>query len=324
MSLYNNIEKIKYTKSTSEVVNLKEYIVFENERKQIKYIVFKFMNNVSQPLIGMEFEVNQYNLEGALVETSVVVYDNPLAGANEEFVPNAKLKVNYSCKTISIKLRKAAYDRFIWNDGEYEDNSYKFEHYHRDEQSRQPAPAPAPEEKNEPQPKKKKQQGKPFELKNQTKKNIARFPAVFLAFVFIVVSVFVGLSLYFFKGRSDKFTLEDFKLRQLDGNDVSIYGYVGDKEDLEIPEKIGDYTVVRIESGAFTGCKMKTVTISVSSKAWYRIEREAFVNCKNLVSIYSTGKIDIIDATTVQDICKNCNPLLNIYMPNANPVSPKK
>ncbi len=205
MSSYNNIEKIKYTKSTSEVVNLIEYIVFDNEREEEKYIVFKFVNNVNQQLLGMEFEVNQYNIDNELIEKSVVIYDKFLAKATESFVPAAKLKVNYACKSISVKLLKAAYDRFLWNEGEYEDNSYKFEHYFRDEQSKKPsAPAENSGKKGKKDDKKQKSSGKKFELKNQTKKNIARFPAVFLSIVFIIICAFVGVSLYFFKDRAEK------------------------------------------------------------------------------------------------------------------------
>ena len=320
MSLYNNIEKIKYSKATSEVINLKEYIVFENERKQEKYVVFKFVNNVSQQLLGMEFEVFEYNIDGDIVESTVVVYDKPLAGPNAEFVPNAKLKVNYACKTISVKLHKAAYDRFLWKEGEYEDNSYKFEHFHRDEQSRGTAPAaPAKKERipNPPRKKPQKVSGKKFELKNQTKKNIARFPAVFLAFVFIAASVFVGVSLYFFKDRSKRFTLQDYKLRLVDATakTVSIYGYVGEDDELVIPGKIGDYTVTRIQSGAFKDCKATSITINVdpSANGWYYIEKEVFVNCKNLSYVYSEG--EIIVACTKAQLCKGCSP--EIRMSNA-------
>ena len=243
MSSYNNIEKIKYTKNTSEVVNLKEYIVFENERKQEKYIVFKFSNEVNQQLLGMEFEVSQYNVDGALAESSVVIYDRFLAKANEEFVPPAKLKVNYACKTISVKLLKAAYDRFLWNEGEYEDNTYKFEHYYRDEQPRSFAPVPPPVKrgKEEKRAEKKRANQKKFELKNQTKKNIARFPAVFLTFVFLLVCAFVGVSLYLFRKNADRFTLDASALREPDGKAVTVYGDVGTDDALMVT----DVTVIK-------------------------------------------------------------------------------
>ena len=305
MSLYNNIEKIKYTKKTSEVVNLQEYIVFENERKEEKFIVFKFANNVNQQLLGMEFEVSQYNIDGLLVESSVVIYNSFLANANEEFVPKAKLKVNFLCKTISVKLLKAAFDRFLWDEGEYKDNSYKFEHYYRDEQSRRPAAVMAAPGQGQSAPAQ-KFKGKKFELANQTKKNIARFPAVFLAIVFLAVCAFIGVTLYLFRNNSDKFTLENYKLRIVDGNDVSIYGYVGDEAQLTIPAEIGEYTVVKIDSGAFTSKKLQTVTIDAS----LRIEPYAFVGCSSLTRISSSKNITL--RGTIDQMCKGCSPKIDI------------
>ena len=307
MSLYNNIEKIKYSKNTSEVVNLKEYILFENEREEVKYIVFKFVNEVNQQLLGMEFEVSQYNLDGALIETSIVIYDRFLAKANEEFVPNAKLKVNYGCNTISVRLLKAAFDRFLWNEGEYEDNSYNFEHYYRDENSQKPAPAPEKQEKK-PKKEKKKRIGKKFELKRQTKKNIARFPAFFLALIFIAVSAFVGVSLYFFEKNSKRFTIDDFKLRIVYEDKVSIYSYVGDAKIVRIPQTLGDYDVIMIESGAFTDCIMKEIEINAD----LTIEKHAFVNCKNLKIIYSQPTVTISTLCDPADICKGCDPYISL------------
>ena len=78
MSSYNSIEKIKYTDDISDAVSLDEYIVFGNERNEEKYIVFKFYNNVNQKLLGMKFEVSQYDMHDNLIERSVVIYNNCL------------------------------------------------------------------------------------------------------------------------------------------------------------------------------------------------------------------------------------------------------
>ena len=61
MSSYNNIEKIKYTKNQQDVVALKEYIIFDDEMKKDKHIVFKFINNLNQNLYEIKFEVCQYD-----------------------------------------------------------------------------------------------------------------------------------------------------------------------------------------------------------------------------------------------------------------------
>ncbi len=75
MSSYNNITKIKYTDNASDLVRLNEYIIFQDDKAKRKYIVFKFTNNVTQQLLGLQFEVNQYNVDGALIEKSVVAYN---------------------------------------------------------------------------------------------------------------------------------------------------------------------------------------------------------------------------------------------------------
>ena len=53
MSSFNNVRKIKYFRDPDAVVALEEYIVFEDERAEEKFVVFKFVNNISQQLLGM-------------------------------------------------------------------------------------------------------------------------------------------------------------------------------------------------------------------------------------------------------------------------------
>ena len=63
------------------------------------------------------FEVSQYDIDGNLVEKSVVIYNKFLSKPNASFVPNAKLKVNFAFKTLSVRLVQAAFDRFLWKEG---------------------------------------------------------------------------------------------------------------------------------------------------------------------------------------------------------------
>ena len=61
MNSFNNITKIRYDKSQKDIVNLVEYIIFEDERNNEKYLVFKFMFN----------QINsQYPLQWLLVYSS--------------------------------------------------------------------------------------------------------------------------------------------------------------------------------------------------------------------------------------------------------------
>ncbi len=286
MSSFNRIEKIKYTEDAEEVVSLLEYIVFANERAEKKYLVFKFVNNVNQQLLGMEFEVSQFDAADELIEKSVVIYNDFLSKANKTFVPQAKLLVNYDCSHITVRLIKAAFDRVIWKEGEFLDNSYKFEHYVRDEQYIEAVNGlNASAEKTatqKPSDRKSERSDVPFKLKNITRKNIARFPAVFSWIVCILIIAFVVASLFLFKANTDKITIDGYALRIIDKDSklVSVYGYEGD-DVLEIPAQIDGYTVTRIESGAFVKSKIKAVSFTES----IIVEEGAFQDCKRLVVI---------------------------------------
>lgn len=225
MSSYNNIVKIRYSEkqADADVVKLEEYIIFEDERAQQKYIVFKFVNNINQQLQGLEFEVNQYNLDNELVEKSIAIYDKFLAQPNEPFVPNAKLKVNYACQSISIKIVKAAYDRVIFDNGKFLDNSYKFDHYFDDafdignkkEDAKEGGAQGGKGGKNKKVAKRRAKGGevsvkgsapkkgvvladlpkmgkKSFAIENETTRNRAKFPTIFNIIAIVASLAFVG------------------------------------------------------------------------------------------------------------------------------------
>ena len=117
MSSYNRVEKIKYAKDPTDVVSLDEYIVFENARAEEKCVVFKFSNNLNQQLYELRFEVLQYDTEGDLLEKSVAIYKDFVAAPNAPFVPDAKLRINFACSRIQVRLIFAAFDRVKWEDG---------------------------------------------------------------------------------------------------------------------------------------------------------------------------------------------------------------
>ena len=304
MSSFNTVTKIKYNDNTSEPVALNEYIVFQDDKSKLKYIVFSFINNVTQQLLGMKFEVCQYNVDGDLIEKSVVAYDQFLAGAEEAFVPKAKLRVSYHCSTISVRLIQAAFDRFVWDEGEYKDNTYKFGMFYNDEvrpqgegETSQKPKAEKGKKKESKKRRKDKKVKHPYAIKDVTAGNHAKFPKVFNVLVVILVLVFVAGTLVLFKKDTKKFTQGDYHLRIVYENDVAIYGYTGSKSNLEIPEKIGKYTVTKIDSGAFKNSKISTVTINCD----LTIAEGAFVNCSNLTRVSSEHKI-----TVMENAFRNC------------------
>ena len=317
MSSYNNITKIKYTDNASDLVRLNEYIIFQDDKAKRKYIVFKFTNNVTQQLLGLQFEVNQYNVDGALIEKSVVAYNKFLASAEEDFVPKAKLRVSYRCTSISIRLIQAVFDRFVWKEGEYEDNCYKFTHFYRDEQApegEEPTVGGEPKrtkkaKKEKPEKvKKQKKSKRPFILRDATRKNLVKFPAVFNALVFVVVITFSVASLIIFKSTTTTFTEGDYQLRTVSGQTVAISGYTGTDTKLVIPEKIGKYNVTKIDKGAFN--KSEITSLTIECKLY--IDTDAFVNCNALKNVSSTKQIEVR-----QGAFRNCASLTTINLPYA-------
>lgn len=308
MSSYNNIEKIRYA-SEDCVVTLQEYIVFENEREREKYVVFKFSNNVSQQLLGMEFEVSQYDTDGNLIEKSVVIYNKFLSKPNSSFVPNAKLKVNFAFKTLSVRLVKAAFDRFLWKEGEFLDNSYKFEHYAADRDKEQPV---KPAQASQPavtyvKPQKSGRGALPFKAKNATRKNVPRFPGIFNFLICALVIAAIGVSIYLFTLKTTGFTLDNFDVKVINENDktVAITGYAGEETDLVIPATVGEYSVIRINADAFKNSKIETVTIEASAY----IESNAFSGCENLKTVASDKNLSVTENAFI-----NCTSLVTVNL----------
>ena len=294
MSLYNRIEKIKYTESLSDAVALDEYIVFSNERSELKYIVFKFFNNVNQKLLGMKFEVSQYDMHDNLIEKSVVIYNNFHAKPNSSFVPKAKLKVLYACKRISVRLIQAAFDRVMWNEGEYVDNTYKFEHFARDEryieESERPTPAPEKKPANK---REREELETRFTAKNVMRKNIAKFPKVFYWITSILVVIAIGITIWLFPSYSRKFTIDGYDLELVADRSVAIIGYEGDETSLVVPGELGGYKVRYVGKDAFA--HLSVVTIALPENIT-RIDAGAFHDLKNLKTVACAASSITVEA----------------------------
>lgn len=309
MSSFNSVTKIKYTGNSSEPVTLDEYIVFQDDKSKRKYIIFRFNNNVTQQLLGMQFEVCQYNVDNSLIEKSVVVYGQFLAGAGEQFVPKAKLRVSYNCTSVSVRLIQAAFDRFVWKEGEFEDNTYKFGMFYKDEtapQEEEPAPKNAKKIKGKKEKREKYKKSKhPFVMKDATTKNLTKLPAVFNVLVIVLVLAFVFVTLFMFKKDAKKFIDGDYLVRVINDDGVAVYGYLGSDSNLIIPEKLGGYTVTKIDGGAFENSKITSVTFNSE----VTVDTGAFVNCAKLEWVYSEYRITVLD-----DAFLNC-PAVNFIIP---------
>lgn len=317
MSSYNRIEKFKHSKNPSDVVALKEYILFTDDHAEEKCAMFKFYNTLNQPLNSIKFEVRQLDGNGEVLESSTVVYENCNAEANGYFVPNAKIKLSYECVSLAVKLEEACFDRVKWVKGEFEDNSYKFENYAGSSGSPAAvreavrAAAKANAEKEAEHAKKKKRVV--FSSESVARKNFAVFPAVWCAIICILVIAFTIASALIFKKQSSVIYIDGYDLR-VSGETATICGYDGGGDKITVPKSIGKYTVTKLADGAFKGARVKEVVITVADDVRYTIESRAFENCSKLEFVSSVGEGSI---TILGDAFKSCTSLTRISMPNA-------
>ena len=316
MSSYNNIRKIQYTKNPSDVVALKEYIIFEDGRDEEKFIVFKFVNNLNQSLLALKFEVLQFDAENKLLEKSEVLYDKFVAEANSPFVPNAKLKVNFACESVCVNLIFAAFDRVKWERGEFRDNTYKFDSYAYDVSSRAPVINQAATGKAakpvKTKAKKSKSKKETFGVKCISKKNLAKFPVVFNILFIILVAAFVAASLIYFRKTSSKIQIEGFDLQVISEDTAGVLGYDGNETELVIPEKLGDYTVVKINGGAFEKSKIKSVSFETGDIV---VENGAFNACGDLTTVTSSAGCGTV--TLMDYAFYNCAGITDISLPSS-------
>lgn len=301
MSSFNTVTKIKYTDNSGDPVTLDEYIVFQDDKANRKYIVFRFINNVTQQLLGMQFEVCQYDADGDMIEKSVVAYNKFLAGAEQEFTPKAKLRVSYNCASLSVRLIQAAFDRFVWEGGEFKDTTYKFDMFYHDEVKEREEEDEEEGKKGkkakhkavkEPKVKKTKvkKNKRPFVMKDATAGNISVFPRVFNVILMIAVLAFVVVSLFFFKKTAKRFTSGDYLVRVINAEEAAVYGYTGGR-DAVIPEKIDGYKIIKIDGGAFKNSDIATLTL----KGEVTIHAGAFVNCTNLSAILAEKPVIVLE-----------------------------
>lgn len=314
MSSYNNIRKIKYTKTPSDVVSLIEYIMFEDSRAKQKYVVFKFSNNVNQRLYEFKFTVLQYDAGRGLIEKSTVSHKDFIAEANDLFVPNAKLKLDFNCDSIEVKLESAVFDRISWVNGQFSDNPYRFDTY---AESVAKANAPAPAESNKKLTKAEKKAEKKnakdvgrkdkkrnkagYWIKNISRCNRAVFPSVFNV---IMCVIFVGLivfSAFYFKDTTGAFAFGDYVLCETSPGYVTVLDYTGEEQNLTLSSSLeaeseeASYTVSKIAKGAFSHSSLTTLTFNINRPLV--IEEGAFVGLGELTQVNgngSSGKITVM------------------------------
>lgn len=329
MTSFNRIQKFKYYSNKDEVVSLKEYILFEDERTLEKYLVFKFHNNLEQYLHEIRFEVSQFNKDGDLIEVSLLAYDKLDVGSYEEFVPEAKMKANKLCETIRVELKYAKFERVYWENNEFITIKYTKNDF-RNEVSKKDTlkEFKAPKDKLDDVSFKGKRK---IKIKNITKLNLSKAPKVFLAIFSIILVGFVIATAVYHRFNTDVFTKDGFDYRILNSTDVEIVDYDDNYSSVTIPAGVFEYKVVAIAEEAFMDSEITEVKFSEA----ININKNAFKNCTQLTKMKGTEfvnkiydyaftgcskleSVEFVNATYVgANAFKDCTKLTKASMPMA-------
>lgn len=340
MSSFSSIEKVKYNQDRQDAVALNEYIIFADERRKTKYILFKFTNNINRALNDIKFEIQEFDEANNLIEKVIFVYNDFNANENEDFVPNAKMKVNYECKTIKATLLYARFDFIKWEAGEFSRIPYTYDEF-KNKYRNQYRPEDADlidgsklkntviESKNKPTNSRKKQN---FKIVDVSKKNKVLYPKVITVILSIIALAGVLVSVILYTKRTNAFVIDGIEYKICDKNSVEVVDYEKEATDIVIPAKIDKMNVTKIVDYLFMdNNNLKKVELK-SEKI--EIGRAAFKNCKNLTEVIGSGisivrqeafmnceslkAISLDTATLIEiDAYNNCINIDTFYAPNA-------
>lgn len=291
-----------YRKQTEDPVTLLEYIKFSDEKAKEKYLVFKFKNNLTQRLKEIKVLVNLFDENDYLIGTTTFVYKNFIAKGLEEFVPTAKLLVNYNTKHVEVKVVYALFDTLSWE----EDKFTKLQNVSLEENATVETKKLNKKEETV----KVSKGSRKAKLKDISKGNRIVFPKILVAVLCVVL---IGVTFYGVWNVSKGGSLSDdnFKYEKKSSSEVSIVEYIGEDTEVIIPEKYKKYSVVTIDSKAFEGSDITSVTFSGGK---INIKSGAFTNCEELFTVEDENDTEILVSKSG---FKNCPNLESVILPNA-------
>lgn len=314
MNLFNRIEKVNYiSNNPNEFVSLQEYVIFDDERNQEKYVVFKFVNNLNQSLHEARFEVSQYNSNKDLLETCNISFKNFKAKTKESFVPQGKLKVNKDFASLSIKLISAKFEKMVFENGECADIPYTFEEYKEEIKSK--VIEKQVKKLNKIKEKKKKilkSSNSKFTRKDIFGKHNVKFPKVLNTIVSVALLVFVGYGAIYARSNASYFTYDYIDYTYEGDGEVRISAYDNVYGMVTVPNEIQGYKIVSVggENGNVVFENEELYEFRIESKDC-SINAFSFYECKNLQTVYSEENVRVRT-----DAFVNCEKLTSIILPN--------
>ncbi len=334
MSSTNMVRKIKYNESNPQVISLQEYVIFTKEESNDKYIVFKFNNSVNQKLVSFTFLVKEFDSNKNLLEEITLTTKDEMFDENATFIPKAKLLANKCCAYIEVELKKASFERSIWENGEFIDIRHPIEEFDSISKKIEDDQAAADQKdiekikKNEKLRKAKLEQQEKNNAKEEKKlagKNInveditntnkptgSMITSIIMTALCVIAIVVFSMYAKINNLISD-ITIDDITY-QVNTNDCYITKYTGNGVNVVVPDTIDGKPVTQVQSNAFSYSLIQNITfpasvISIGNNAFdsafllskvefkginITINAEAFKNCIKLKEIVAGDNLSKI------------------------------
>jgi len=319
------IKRVKYTEAQSnDFIRLQEYIIFEDDRDNEKYIVFKFKNCVAQWLHELKFIVSEFDSDNQLIQKITVSYKEAKVKENSSFVPSAKYRANGNTDHISVEIEQALFEKMEFNKGETKELKYDYTDYKNEQKEDTISPSKVGNTKDgyikptfELDKDSKKNKKKKINIKNITNSNRSYAMPVFsliLGALVVAISIFLSLYTkeYYTTFYDDKGMMYQIVLTN-DGKDsgtVAIVGSMYDPEEISIRSEVTNvangtkYKVVEISENAFVS-KSNLRKVLFESDCTLTIQTGAFDNCNNLGLLMLNMAHITLNTGCVKN-CPNC------------------
>lgn len=277
MSSFRYEKTYSFTGSKKDLISIKKYLVAKDEEDQ-EYAVFHLINNYKEVVNAVTFEVKQFDSEKNLLATNVIPYEDLKIKSKGKFVPFVKLALDDHTESIETKVIDAKFENHIYANGKL---------------------------KRVKKPKEPKKTEETKVLKDSINKDVkslkSKYPVksfiILSAIVLVITALFVGI----FSLSNRTIVINDIGIDTATG---TITRYYGESKSIVIPEKLKNTEVKKIGTKAFSGTNIRDITFDCDVS----IESYAFLNCLNLVTVTSNGKVTKIGDYAFQ----NCPSLETI------------
>ncbi|MBQ2892145.1 MAG: leucine-rich repeat domain-containing protein [Bacilli bacterium] len=280
--------KKEYTiDDNNEYIYVKEFLILEDDNG--RELVLKLVNATNETCHDIKYVVTQLNAKGEEITKSTFESRKMKRNAYSEFVPNKAMTVDSLCEDVIVELIFASFDTAYYVKGEL----------------------------NPITPNMRKEVSSKDGIRQVKNKSFIKNVLIgFLIVITLIVMIgYISSSVnnykeytteFYYKGINYRFKNYSKSTKELIVTGLHNYSL----EDITIPDKVGEYEVIKIENNAFNGINSLR---SVNIEADLEIGNYAFNNCSNLYTL-SAANVTKISSRAFQ----NCSSLRSVELNNVS------